>query len=123
MKSLADAGRTIICTIHQPSARLFEIFDNLYVLQGGQAFYNGTTKNLIPFLSNNDLVCPKYHNPADFLMEVASGEFGHECISDLIIATSLENSLSKIGIGEDYDDLNQSHLTGDTYNAPFLECF
>jgi ABC-type multidrug transport system ATPase subunit len=76
LKNIAKNGHTVICTIHQPSALHFKLFDHLYVLADGNCIYQGMTSNLVPFLAENDLNCPESYNPADFLLEIACNEYG-----------------------------------------------
>lgn len=75
MKQLAAAGQSILCTIHQPSATLFEEFDRLLLLKkGGQTVYFGDTgKNcstLIDYFERNGAKkCGPTENPAEYILE------------------------------------------------------
>ncbi|KAH8305528.1 hypothetical protein KR018_002746 [Drosophila ironensis] len=87
LKKLASQGHTIVCTIHQPSALIFEMFDKLYTVVDGYCMYQGPVRELVPFLADQQLVCPSYHNPADYLLEVAVGEHPRD-LNDLIQAAN-----------------------------------
>ncbi|KDO40197.1 hypothetical protein CISIN_1g000865mg [Citrus sinensis] len=79
VKNVADTGRTIVCTIHQPSIDIFESFDELILLKtGGRIIYSGPLGNHssrvieyfegipgVPQIRNN-------YNPATWMLEVTS---------------------------------------------------
>ncbi|XP_073989555.1 ATP-binding cassette sub-family G member 1-like [Rhodnius prolixus] len=75
MRDLSKQGRTMICTLHQPSALLFEKFNQLYCVTEGKSIYQGPPAKVLPFMANFGLICPPYHNPADFIIEVAAGDY------------------------------------------------
>ena len=75
LRKLADAGQAILCTIHQPSAVLFEHFDQLLLLKsGGRTVYFGDlghdSQTLIKYLEGNGAKkCKSKENPAEYMLE------------------------------------------------------
>ncbi|KAE9538590.1 hypothetical protein AGLY_005689 [Aphis glycines] len=82
-----NQNRTMVCTLHQPSALLFEKFDQIYALSSGHCIYQGPPDFVIPYFTERTIVCPPYHNPADFLIEVAIGEYGTDVLVKLADTT------------------------------------
>ncbi|OHE92682.1 ABC-2 type transporter [Colletotrichum orchidophilum] len=75
LRKLADAGQAVLCTIHQPSAVLFEDFDELLLLKaGGRVAYHGPlghdSQDLIQYFESNGAhKCPSSSNPAEYMLE------------------------------------------------------
>jgi ATP-binding cassette, subfamily G (WHITE), member 2, SNQ2 len=76
LRSLANNGQAILCTIHQPSAELFQVFDRLLLLRkGGQTVYFGDigykAGTLINYFERNgSRPCAPDDNPAEFMLDV-----------------------------------------------------
>lgn len=68
LKTLAREGRTVVCTIHTPSAKMFDLFDDLLLLSQGRVLYSGPAPHaLAHFEQNHNLMCPPARNQAEFL--------------------------------------------------------
>lgn len=88
LKKLAANGQAILCTIHQPSAILFQEFDRLlFLASGGRTVYYGdigpeSTTLTQYFESNGANPCPKDGNPAEWMLEVIGAAPGSTAVRD-----------------------------------------
>lgn len=80
LRKLADSGQAVLCTIHQPSAILFQEFDQLlFLAKGGKTVYFGPIGNnsrtlLDYFESNGGRQCAESENPAEYMIEVVNAK-------------------------------------------------
>lgn len=75
---LAQKGTTILCTIHQPSSQLFDMFNNVLLLADGRVAFTGSPQNALEFFAANGYRCPDAYNPADYLIGVLATDPGYE---------------------------------------------
>ncbi|XP_044473463.1 ABC transporter G family member 34-like isoform X2 [Mangifera indica] len=79
VRNTVDTGRTVVCTIHQPSIDIFEAFDDLLLMKrGGQVIYTGPlgrhSHKLVEYFEAIPGV-PKIkdgYNPATWMLEVTA---------------------------------------------------
>ncbi|KAJ7963070.1 Pleiotropic drug resistance ABC transporter [Quillaja saponaria] len=79
VRNTVDTGRTVVCTIHQPSIDIFEAFDELLLMKrGGQVIYSGplgrNSHKIVEYFESIPGV-PKIkekYNPATWMLEVSS---------------------------------------------------
>ena len=76
IRRVASSGRSVVCTIHQPSYPIFTMFDSLLLLKrGGRTVYFGelgeNCKNLIDYFESSGVPpMDPYVNPATWMLEI-----------------------------------------------------
>ncbi|XP_016409203.1 ATP-binding cassette sub-family G member 2-like [Sinocyclocheilus rhinocerous] len=71
---MANSGRTIILSIHQPRYSIYRLFDSLTLLVGGRLVYHGLAQDALDYFSQIGYTCEPHNNPADFFLDVINGD-------------------------------------------------
>ena len=88
LRKLTEHGQAILCTIHQPSAQLFEQFDRLlFLAKGGKTVYFGPvgkeSRTLMGyFVRNGASPCLRGENPAEWMLNAIGASRGSSTTVD-----------------------------------------
>ncbi|GMJ14766.1 Arabidopsis thaliana ATP-binding cassette G22, ATP-binding cassette G22 [Hibiscus trionum] len=88
LHDIAEAGKTVVTTIHQPSSRLFHKFDKLILLGKGSLLYFGRASEVMVYFSSIGCSPLIAMNPAEFLLDLANGN-----INDISVPSELEDKV------------------------------
>ncbi|KAG7396268.1 hypothetical protein PHYBOEH_002535 [Phytophthora boehmeriae] len=110
VRKVADTGRTIICTIHQPSALVFGVFDSLLLLKrGGEMVFFGDlgvdASKMVTYFESIEGVSKleEGSNPATWMLEVIGAGVGNGAGNNMDFVALFKGS-------EQYRQL-ESHMT------------
>ncbi|CAG9585745.1 unnamed protein product [Danaus chrysippus] len=78
LSGLAKKGKTIVCTIHQPSSELYAMFDKLLIMAEGRVAFLGSPDQATEFFRDLGAACPANYNPADHYIQLLAGVPGRE---------------------------------------------
>ena len=70
LRSMAQGGRTLLSTIHQPSSELLHQFDKVLILNKGQIIYDGPPSSMEFYFRSIGFPAPVHTNPADHVMAI-----------------------------------------------------
>ncbi|XP_026413964.1 ABC transporter G family member 22-like isoform X4 [Papaver somniferum] len=88
LHDIAEAGKTVVTTIHQPSSRLFHKFDKLILLGKGSLLYYGKASEAMDYFSSIGCSPLIAMNPAEFLLDLANGN-----VNDVSVPSELEDKV------------------------------
>ncbi|KAE8666528.1 ABC transporter G family member 25 [Hibiscus syriacus] len=71
--SLTQKGKTIVTSMHQPSSRVYQLFDSVLVLSEGRSLYFGKGSEAMGYFEATGFSPSFPMNPADFLLDLANG--------------------------------------------------
>ncbi|XP_022742221.1 ABC transporter G family member 22-like [Durio zibethinus] len=115
LQDIAEAGKTVVTTIHQPSSRLFHKFDKLILLGKGSLLYFGKASEVMVYFSSIGCSPLIAMNPAEFLLDLANGN-----INDISVPSELQD---KVQVGNSETETGNGKPPPEVVHEYLLEAY
>ncbi|KXH25655.1 ABC-2 type transporter [Colletotrichum nymphaeae SA-01] len=124
LRKLADAGQAVLCTVHQPSAILFQQFDRLlFLARGGKTVYFGdigdNSRTLLNYFEGHGARrCGDEENPAEYMLEIVNngtnsrGEDWHSVWKSSNERHGVEAEIERIHLEKQHEEVAGSEDAG-----------
>ncbi|ETK86182.1 hypothetical protein L915_09167, partial [Phytophthora nicotianae] len=93
-KSLKSAARnfnaTVVISLLQPSPEVFELFDDVLLMNEGSIMFHGKREEAVPYFEDMGFHCPPRKDVADFLLDLGTNKQGVYVVGDNVPYLSAE---------------------------------
>lgn len=134
LHDLANEGRTVVLSIHQPTTRMLPYLSDILVLSTeGLPVYAGPTQDMLRYFQDLGVDCPHTMSPTDFVVDLATpypGDNSSQRRVNHLVQTMIhdERPTKEVGISQHTSGSNDSvasrsvHLPTTVHN-PFRRSF
>lgn len=81
----------VVCTIHQPSTKVYQSFDQVMVMSKGREAFSGDMSDAVPYFERIGFPCPSYANPAEFFLDLVNRDFTDDAAVESLLDTWQEH--------------------------------
>ena len=68
LKEIANKQVCVVAVVHQPSPKIFHLFDNVLFMVTGDIVYHGPVTSVVSYFADRGYMCPAEYNPADYVL-------------------------------------------------------
>ncbi|GAB2271933.1 ABC transporter G member 25 [Dionaea muscipula] len=82
LSGLARKGKTIVMAVHQPSSRVYQVFDSVLLMSEGRGLYYGKGSEAMTYFEGVGFSPSFPMNPADFFLDLANGVYHVDSVTE-----------------------------------------
>ncbi|KAL3669599.1 hypothetical protein V7S43_004984 [Phytophthora oleae] len=101
--------KTVVIALLQPAPEVFELFDNILLLNDGEVMYHGPREHVLPYFESLGFVCPPDRDVADYLLDLGTDEQYRYDVAKAEFVPRLASEFAEL--------FQQSHIHHETMRA------